>query len=85
MTPEKIENANLQLGAPKNWDDAQHGECGALFVLDDGASFWSAWRPSEEELVAMAKGAPVFLRLYGRSHPPVSVMVGLDDAAGVPS
>ncbi len=84
MNPERIENANLELGAPRNWDIDQHGECRALGVMDDGASFWSQWRPSPDELAALNAGAPVFLRVFGRSHPPVAVMAGRTPATGEP-
>ncbi len=36
----------------------------------------SAWFPSSEEMARMARGAPIYLRVLGTGHPPVSLVVG---------
>lgn len=41
---------------------------------EDGR-FVSAWLPTPEELAALNAGAPVYLSIWGSSHPPVYVGV----------
>ncbi len=36
----------------------------------------TAWMPNEEERAAIAAGAPIFLSIHGRQHPPVMLIVG---------
>lgn len=36
----------------------------------------TAWLPTPKELVALAAGAPVYVRLIGTGHPPIMVEVG---------
>lgn len=36
----------------------------------------TAWIPNQEEIDAIAAGAPVILRVLGHAHPPVMVYVG---------
>jgi hypothetical protein len=36
----------------------------------------TAWQPTPQEMAAIAKGAPIYLHLQGRSHPPVRLEVG---------
>lgn len=46
---------------------------------DPDGSNWqmtSAWFPSPEELLALAKGAPLYLTVFGNVHPPVKLSVG---------
>jgi hypothetical protein len=37
----------------------------------------TAWFPSPEELVALAAGAAIHVRILGTAHPPIMVGVGL--------
>jgi hypothetical protein len=36
----------------------------------------TAWEPTPDELEAIAKGAPIYVRIFGTSHPPIMVFVG---------
>lgn len=36
----------------------------------------TAWFPTPDELVALAEGAPVILRVMGTGHPPVMLYTG---------
>lgn len=36
----------------------------------------TAWLPTQEEIDAIAAGAPILLRVLGTAHPPVMLMVG---------
>ncbi len=36
----------------------------------------TAWFPSPNEITAIARGAPVILRVLGRAHPPVLILTG---------
>lgn len=36
----------------------------------------SSWMPTPEELVVLNAGAPVYVTIYGTSHPPILVATG---------
>jgi hypothetical protein len=36
----------------------------------------TAWEPTPDELEAIARGAPVYVRIFGTMHPPITVYVG---------
>lgn len=74
MTPIDFTGAR-QLGAPKNWDANEHGECEVLPVLTEGVHNYSFWKPSQEELILLIEGKSVRLTVVGNSHPPVWVDV----------
>lgn len=63
-----IEGANCIMRG--NGDDVAD-----LHVVRDGNGFVSAWFPTPAELEALNKGAPVYLFIYGQSHPPVMLGV----------
>lgn len=69
---------NAVLGAPKGWDQAEL-PCGALpitRVIADGVQHVvSYWRPTPEELKALANGALVELWVVGHTMPPVALAV----------
>lgn len=69
---------NGVLGAPKNWDQAEL-PCSALpitrVVADGVPHVVSFWRPTPEELKALAAGALVELWIVGETMPPVALAV----------
>ena len=85
MLPQRIQGATRVLGAPRDWDDAKHGPCMGLPVLDLPSEnqgpprMVSAWEPTPEEMAAIAAGGPVLLFITGHSHPVVSL--GVQDPA----
>lgn len=69
-----------RFGPPADWSEAEHGECGSLEIADvereGGLRFMeSLWRPSEEELAALNRGAAFILGISGADHPVVYVGV----------
>lgn len=77
MKPIEFEGQTRLLGPPPG---TPRGECGALPVVihESGTfrqTFSSFWKPSPEELAALAAGAQVRLIVYGGGHPPVWVDV----------
>lgn len=80
MIPGRIPNATRALGAPVNWDEASDGLCGTLPIRDElvegNRTMLSAWTLLPGQLERLQAGAPVLLRIYGVSHPVVSVDVG---------
>ena len=44
-------------------------------IRTDDGQFISAWLPTPDELKALNRGAPVYLFVWGASHPPVMVGV----------
>lgn len=45
------------------------------FMLGDGPSVNSFWRPEPVELAAINAGAPIVLHCLGHTHPPLSLLV----------
>lgn len=76
MIPGRIAGATRTLGPPAEWDREQDGRCGALAIRDADGCMASAWFPSPEEIVAIAAGAPIYLWVVGKGHPPVMLTVG---------
>ncbi|CAG4887899.1 hypothetical protein [Paraburkholderia saeva] len=69
---------NAVLGAPAGWDQ-QELPCSALpitrVVADGVAHVVSFWRPTPDELKALAAGALVELWVVGHTMPPVALAV----------
>lgn len=42
----------------------------------DTPAMVTAWHPTPAEIAALDAGAPILVRILGRSHPPIMVMVG---------
>lgn len=79
MLPVPLSDKSRTLGAPSNWDADVSGECMSLDIADrehDGLPYmYSAWRGQPGEIEALVRGAPLFLRIQGVTHPVVSVFV----------
>lgn len=79
MLPIRIQGTTRNLGAPENWNPETDGHCSHLPIRDDvidGLPFMtSRWEPTPDELAALMTGAPVELRILGRAHPVVSLIV----------
>jgi hypothetical protein len=45
-------------------------------LLAGHSSMASAWYPTTEEIARLTLGAPIYLHLVGREHPPVAIEVG---------
>jgi hypothetical protein len=76
----RISGATRNLGAPIDWDKDEQGPCGGLPIRDEptsaGPSMTSAWFPTPEEIQRISEGAPIYLTVIGRVHPPVAIHVG---------
>lgn len=75
MNPGKIAGANRGMTKPVGWDEARHGPCATLPVLDTGETLQSAWFPSPEEIAAIQQGCPVILNVWGQRQPVVAIGV----------
>jgi hypothetical protein len=72
-------------GAPKDWDPARNGTCGALPIIfrkdaHGNDECVSAWKPTPNELAALLRGGFVILSVVGWQVP-VSLGVAEKDAA----
>jgi hypothetical protein len=76
MRPIRHGSATHNMGPPKDWDSAKHGECSGLFVAIDpkAKTCTSYWMPTREELGALLAGKAVKLIVVG-GQPPVTVEV----------
>lgn len=80
MNPLRTQHTNIELGAPKNWNEEQHGECNSLpcvrVMQPDGThTYTSFWTPTPDELADLVVGGTVKLTLFSFTHPPVAVEV----------
>jgi len=79
MLVKRIEGATHFLGAPENWNEAEHGFCGTLpikVVTIDGIRYMvSAWEPTPDELKRLNEGKAIQLWISSPSHPVVSLGV----------
>jgi hypothetical protein len=73
MKPIPFKEANKVFTKPPSMTDE---ECSPLHVHNTGDALISCWQPSEEEREAIARGEPIWLRVHGQGHPPVSIEVG---------
>lgn len=76
----RIQGATRDLSAPVDWVKEEQGPCCSLPIRDDsttaGPGMTSAWFPTSEEIMRIVHGAPVYLTVLGRVHPPVSMSIG---------
>lgn len=79
MRPIRVAGFTRYLGAPVGWKDDGKA-CGYLAIRDEqtavGPAMTSAWELEPHEVEALTKGAPIYLRVCGVAHPPVSIQVG---------
>jgi hypothetical protein len=82
VTPGSIRNQTVGWRKPQGWDDELDGPCGTLSVrhevetLSGLSTMTSLWELTDDDRLAIARGQPVMLRIYGTVHPVVSVYVG---------
>jgi hypothetical protein len=71
-----LENPDIRIGAPKNWNHEKDGLCHTLecYLIDN--ALVSAWRPSKEELKRLNEGQPLYLHIWTAQHPVVALSVG---------
>jgi hypothetical protein len=70
MKPSDFAESTTVFRAPAGMTEE---ECGSLAVHDTGEAPISRWEPTPEERQAIAAGAPIWLWVFGRGHPPVSL------------
>ncbi len=71
MSPVKTAFTTNELGRPADWNDQEHGPCESLPVAWVHGVFYSSWRPTWKERLAILFGRQVRLSLVGSAHPPV--------------
>jgi hypothetical protein len=82
-----IENETLKIGKPIDWDVATQGQpCGALSVhvckgSGDLPMMISRWHPEPEDLEVLNRGGSIYLGIYGRTHPVVTVYAAKSDTS----
>ena len=70
MIPIAFEGANRRLLPPQSDPNVD-----PIMIFERDGQMVSVWRPSPEQLKALAEGAHVLLHVYGDRHPPVAVSV----------
>lgn len=75
LKPINTDKTNMNLGAPKGWDNEKDGECIGLPVHFDMENniFTSHWLLSDEQRDKVAKGGLIKLQILGQRHPPVAI------------
>lgn len=77
MKPVRTATTNVVLGQPKDWDTERDGICEGLPIAHAHGVMFSYWRPSFAELLAILRGKPIRLGVFGAGHPPVSIDTNL--------
>ncbi len=76
MKPETFEGVDLVLGAPRNWDAAEHGPCDGLPVMRREGVCTSRWALTWRERFAVLFGRRVYAHVAsGQTQPPISLTV----------
>jgi len=76
MTPVEFTEANAKFGPPKDLEETQCRTVPAYIGQVRGGSvdgsnvIITAWKPSEEDLVGLNKGQPVYLSIMAANLPP---------------
>ena len=72
MLPVDFEGTNLELGTPERWSEERTLPTRALKDIDtDGNTvYFTAWKPSKEDIDAILAGRPVFLKIVYPHYPP---------------
>lgn len=71
MTPAANELTHITLRAPENWDNDMNGPCVGLPVHYSDGVFYSYWKTTWRERLAVLFGRPIRLSLMHVTHPPV--------------
>lgn len=71
MSPIHFEYANDILLPPPGMEDRVVD----VHVFRDGTNVITCWQPNDKERAMLAAGAPIYLRIMGRTMPPVSLEV----------
>ncbi len=71
-----LTDCTRRLGAPSFWNHETDGICHTLEICDRDGQMISAWEPTLAERERIARGAPIFLHIFGLNHPVVGMSVG---------
>lgn len=76
MKATTFEGVDLVLGAPPNWNEAEHGPCSGLPVMRREGICISRWQPTLRERIALLFGRGVYVHVAsGMTQPPISLTV----------
>jgi len=73
MNPISISNPTRTLNKPTHWDEAKHGPCIGLPIIDSEGVMYSYWSVTWRERLHILLGKPLRLAVVGTSHPPVGI------------
>lgn len=74
MKPTDFPQSNTKLLPPSGEEDNIDRMQVHITEFDGKPCAISRWEPSEKERQAIADGAPIWLYVFGRAHPPVALM-----------
>lgn len=77
LKPIRVPGSHI-LGAPKDWDEAKHGHCEGLPIITAHGHFYSYWRFSWRDRLAVLFGRSLRLCVAASGHPPVALEVSHD-------
>lgn len=75
MTPIHFSGVTHVLGAPRDWNEAEHGPCAGLPTAFVDGQFMSCGRPTWRQRLALLFGRCITLFVIGSGHPPVMLGV----------
>lgn len=74
MKPIHFEGQQAVLGAPSDWNAAEHGPCDGLPIVRVGELVVSYWKPTWRERMQIAFGGKVQMTVVG-GQPPIDLSV----------
>lgn len=84
MLPVDFEGTNIVLGPPIGWTEEDCTSISAFKSVDESGQpfFLTAWKPNKEDLDALNRGEPIYLKTIGEGYPPTA-MFTLDEKGGI--
>jgi hypothetical protein len=66
---------NLELGRPKDWDEARDGKCETITCLGEWDGFTIALEFDQVELIKLRNGGRLKIKILGGAFPPIAPWV----------
>lgn len=79
MTPISFKGVTTVLGAPPDWNEAEHGTCVGLPIMQADGVCTSKWKLTLSERLTVLFNGAVFCHIVsGHTQPPVDLTVSSD-------
>lgn len=85
MMPVDFPGTNITFTKPAGWKDEDCADLKAMVGAHDDGSYFvlTAWKPSKEDIEAINRGEPIYMKTHGAGFTPTSMFT--IDADGNPN